>query len=116
MIIRIIIYAAIAVIAIALLAEVLRWMNGSRLISRTQKAYRLFAAISLEALLLMFLFGKSISGCNPLFQISYWCTATALAFIVVTLGLLDVKATLVTFQQQRREMFSDLIGREKRKE
>ncbi|MEN6372053.1 MAG: hypothetical protein ABFD64_08575 [Armatimonadota bacterium] len=116
MIIRVIIYVAIAVIAIAILAEVRRWIKGSRLISKSQKAYRLSAAISLEALLLMFLFGKSISGCNPLFQISYWSTATALTFIVVVLGLLDVKATLVTFQEQRREMFSDLIGREKRKE
>lgn len=116
MVISTILYAAIAVVAIAITAEVFCWIKGSRLVGRAQKAYRLSAAVALEALLSMFLFSKSIAGRDPLFQISYWGIATALTFTLVALGLLDVKATIVAFRDQRRELFSDLIGKEKRKE
>ena len=117
MTLRILISAAIAVVAAAIGIEIRSWLKGTRLISKYQKGYRLAAALVLEAVLFMILFGGAVAARhNPLLVICYWTAAMALSFALVALALLDVRATLASYTEHRKEMFKGLLDEERREE
>lgn len=104
------------IIALAIAVEISAWIKGSRIVVKAQKAYRISTALMLETLLFMFIYNNSITGWNPKYQIGYWWVATMLSFALIAIGMLDVKATLVAYREHRKEIFSNLTGRERRKE
>ncbi len=113
----IIISVAIVIIAVAIIVEVRSWFRGTRIITRHQKTYRLTAAFVLEIILLMILLGKTITtGRGVVVGLSYWTAAMALAFLLIALALLDVKATLSAYTETRRDMYRGLMGEDKSKE
>jgi len=111
-----ILYAAMSIIAIAITVEISFWMKGSKLVGKAQKAYRISAAAMLEAVLFIILYSKSIADWNLKYQIGFWGVATALSFAILAIGMLDVKATLNAYREQRKEIFGNLSDRERRKE
>ena len=109
-IIRVILLIAIAVVALAIVVEVSGWLRGTRLATRRQKFYRLTAALMLEVLLLMAVFGKSLASRNdPIREIDYWGIAILLTFAILLLALLDVREMLVIYRQRRSELLATLI-------
>lgn len=117
MILRILLWAAIGVVAILVAVEAVGWSRGTRQVTKRQKAYRLAAAAMLEAVLLMIAFNRNIAARDdPLLEIAYWGAAMVLSFTLVALALLDLRETLVTYRQRRREMFGRLLDKERREE
>ena len=114
---RIILIAIIAIVPLAIIFEIRGWRNGTRNISKYQKGYRLATAVVLEALFIMVLFSDAfISKKNPLLAIEYWTIAIALAFILIALALLDIRATLASYLDRRREVLAGLLNEKRQKE
>ncbi len=109
--------AAILVLALVMVIEVRAWTRGTRPMGRLQKRIRITGAFALEAVLVMVFFRHAVAArLDPLFEIFYWGVALVLAFLVVALVLLDVRATLMAYQSTRQEMLRRLLGREGREE
>jgi len=97
--------------------EIRSWRKGIRLATRSQKGYRIVAAVVLEAALVMIFFAKTIATRDdPVLELSYWSIVLMLLFVLVAVALLDVRATLVTYRHHRREMLDNLLGEERREQ
>jgi hypothetical protein len=108
---------AVIAVTVGILLEVRAWVRGTRLIGIHQKAYRLTAAGLMNAVLLMVLY-NSVFGLRQdwLFQLGYWGLTICLAFALVLVAMLDVRATLISYREQRHKAFKDVFGEERRKE
>lgn len=117
MILKVVVCVVIAATAIAISIEIRSWLRGRRTISKPQKIYRLAAAIVLETVLTMILISSAItSHKGTVFIISYWTAALAFSFVLVVLALLDVRATLAGYMEQRKEIYKSLISKARDKE
>lgn len=115
MIVSIILLAGVGAVGLAIAAEIYGWHKGTRQATRQQKVYRVGAAVTLEGLLLMFLFGNQVAARHdPIFAICYWSIAFLLASVLVAAALLDVRESLAAYGAQRVEILRELLGREKR--
>jgi len=111
MTIRVLLIIAIAIVALAIAVEVFGWLRGTRLTTKRQKFYRLTAALMLEAIFLMAIFGKSLASRNdPILEIGYWGIVIILSFIILILALLDVREMLALYRQHRSELLASLLS------
>lgn len=111
------VYAGLFVIALGLALEIRGWVRGSKLISRQQKIYRVAAAAMLSTVLLMMLYSPAVHARkDPLFEIIYLGSLTMIGALIVVIALLDVKATLISYREQRREIFQGVFRRERRED
>jgi hypothetical protein len=117
MMVHVLLWTAITVVAILLAIEAIAWSRGRSQVTRNQKFYRTAAAGMLEAVLVMIAFRQSIAARgDPILEIAYWGAALVLSFALVAIALLDIRETLITYRERRKEMFRGLLGEERREE
>ncbi len=110
MILQTVIIALIVLVAVGILVEARSWARHDKSLPNHQKIYRIAAAVLVEAVLIMILVSKSyLEGKSPAAIAYYWTIALALAFLLFVLALLDIRATLVTYEDKRADMIVKLV-------
>ncbi|MDO8684281.1 MAG: hypothetical protein Q7N50_12455 [Armatimonadota bacterium] len=120
---RIVLLAGIILTTFLVINEVLSWRRNSSLSSR-QRFIRVSSGITLICLLGLVLAGNILGILftanteealrHPILALVFGFIAIALAFILVALALLDIREVLETYKRKRREMRTDMRGKDGR--
>lgn len=116
MVLKIIISVSMLIVLVVAALEFRGWLRGAKTVLKQQKVYRVTAAIVLETVMAMILFGpKALGVHNLLLAAGFWASTLALSFGLVVIALLDMKATLGSYQTRRSEILQQFIDEEIRK-
>jgi hypothetical protein len=111
MILRIALTIGIMLVIGILAHQIKGWRRGTIIISRKQKVLRVTEAIFLIGILAMVLNGDKglMAHHGPLMVIYYWTACFALAVILTTLAMLDIRAVSRHWDDQREINFQNLL-------
>jgi hypothetical protein len=114
LVLQILLILVICFVTAAIAIEIRAWLVGARMITRYQKAYRICAAVMMDIVLLMVLFGPTVRAKrDPLFEISYWGITIMLSFLLVFVAMLDVRTALISYREGRGQAFKKVFGQER---
>lgn len=68
----------------------------------------------LEGIFAIILMGRSVNALkDPVFQLGYWGAAVILSFGLVAVAMLDLRASLNTYMNRKREILQRIFGDER---
>jgi hypothetical protein len=112
MILRIVMVVCIFLVIGILASEIRGWRDGTRPVTRLQKAIRISSASLMVLIMGMIIAGDTwLVPYGPFAIMGYWATCFGLTGLLIILALFDLREVGINYGEERRRMLRNLAQR-----